>query len=219
MGEVGAARQRLVVLGTSLFVPEVTDLAEDTGQFEVCAFIENQDRAKTREPLLGRPIIWIADAAAMATSHQAVCGIGTTRRNGFVGQAAAMGFRFARVIHPGARVSGTSSVGEGSIASVGVVVAAHTTIGSHVILNRGALVGHHTRIGDYVTVGPGANIAGAVSIGEGTYVGIGAIISDRITIGAHAMIGAGSVVLRDVPDHVQVLGNPARIVAREIDGR
>lgn len=219
MADTTHPRQPLVILGTSLFVPEVTDLAEDTGEFEVCAYIENLDREKTREPLLGRPVIWIDDAARMAATHLAVCGIGTTRRRTFIDQAAALGFGFARVIHPCARISNTSTVGTGSIVSAGAVVAAQTEIGSHVILNRGALVGHHTRIGNYVTIGPGANIAGAVTIGEGTYIGIGAIVSDRISIGAHAMISAGSVVLRDVPDRVQVLGNPARIVKREIEGR
>jgi acetyltransferase EpsM len=219
MDERPAARQPIVILGTSLFVPEVTDLAEETGLFDVRAFIENQDRRKTAQPMLNRPVVWIDDAAPMAPAHHAVCGLGTTRRDGFIAQAAALGFRFARIVHPSARVSGTSTVGDGSIVSVGAIVAAHTTIGHHVILNRGVMVGHHTTIHDYATVAPGANVAGAVTIGAGVYIGIGAVVIDRITIGEHSVIGAGSVVMRDVPDRVEVLGNPARIVKRGIEGR
>ncbi|HEX2999448.1 MAG TPA: sugar O-acetyltransferase, partial [Armatimonadota bacterium] len=37
-----------------------------------------------------------------------------------------------------------------------------------------------------------------------------------ITIGAGAMVGAGAVVTKDVPPHVVVVGNPARIL-RSID--
>ena len=214
-----APKIRLVILGTSLFVPEVTDLAEETGRYEVTGFIENRDREKTREPFLGRPVIWIDDAAPLAATHEAVCGLGTTHRKDFITQAASMGFRFARVEHPGARVSGTSTVGEGSVLSVGVIVAAHSRIGRHVIVNRGALIGHHTTIGDFVTVSPGANVAGAVTIGEGAYIGIGAIVLDRVTIGAHSVVGAGAVVTHDVPERVQVTGMPARVTRKNIDGR
>jgi acetyltransferase EpsM len=219
MGDEPAHRIPLVILGTSLFVPEVTDLAEDTGRFDVTAFIENWDREKTRQPFLGRPVIWIDEAAPLASTHDAVCGLGTTHRKAFIEQAAAAGFRFARIEHPGARVSSTSTVGEGSVLSVGVIVAAHSRLGRHVIVNRGALVGHHTTVHDYVTISPGANVAGAVTIGEGAYIGMGAIVLDRVTVGAHAVVGAGAVVTGDVPDRVQVMGIPARVTRENIDGR
>jgi acetyltransferase EpsM len=212
-------KQKLAILGTSMFAPEVVDLAEDTGKFEVTTFLENWDREKTRTELLGRPIIWIDEAAALISTHQVVCGLGTTKRRGFIEHAARMGFTFAQIIHPSMRLSNQSVVGEGSIVSVGVIIAAHTTVGHHVIINRGTLIGHHTTVGDYVTISPGVNIAGAVTIGEGTYVGIGAIVLDHLTVGAHSIVGAGAVVTSDVPDHVQVMGVPARITKRDVNGR
>ncbi len=219
IGNATSAKVPLVILGTSLFAPEVTDLAEETGRYDVTAFIENRDYEKTRAPFLGRPVIWIDEAASLVAMHQAVCSLGTTHRKAFIDQAAAIGFRFARIEHPGARVSTTSEVGDGSVLSVGVIVAAYTRLGRHVIVNRGVLVGHHTTVHDYVTISPGANIAGAVTIGEGAYIGMGAIILDRVTIGAHAVVGAGAVVTRDVPERVQVMGIPARVTKSNIDGR
>jgi len=215
----GSYKEKLAILGTSLFAPEVVDLVEETGRYEVAAFIENWDREKTRQSLLGRPIIWIDEAASLVSTHKAVCALGTTHRRGFIEQAVAIGFEFATIIHPSVRLSSTSSVGEGSILSAGVIVAAHTTVGRHVIINRGSLIGHDTTIHDYVTISPGSNIAGAVTIGEGTYVGMGAIVLDYRTVGAHAVIGAGAVVTRDVPDQVQVMGIPARITKEDIEGR
>jgi acetyltransferase EpsM len=212
-------KPKLVILGTSLFAPEVVDLAEDAGIYEISAFIENFDREKTRQRFLGLPVVWITEAAPLAATHSAVCALGTTRRSAFIEQAAALGFAFARIIHPHGRVSTRSRIGEGSIVSAGVVVASHSTVGRHVIINRGALIGHHTTIGDYVTISPGANIAGAVTIGEGAYIGIGAIVLDRLNVGAHAVVGAGAVVTCDVPDRVQVMGIPARITKEHIEGR
>jgi sugar O-acyltransferase (sialic acid O-acetyltransferase NeuD family) len=218
MGEP-SGKIRLVILGTSLFAPEVTDLAEDTGRYDVTAFIENCDREKTRQPFLGRPVIWIDEAASLAPTHDAICGLGTTHRKGFIEQAASAGFRFARIEHPAARVSGTSTVGDGSLLSVGVIIAAHSRIGRHVVVNRGVLIGHDTIVHDYVTISPGANIAGAVVVGEGAYIGMGAIVLDRVTIGAHAVVGAGAVVTKNVPDRAQVTGMPARVVRTDVDGR
>jgi sugar O-acyltransferase (sialic acid O-acetyltransferase NeuD family) len=196
----------------------VADIVEDCGQLEVAVFIENWDRARTRVTLFGRPIVWLADAAPLAATHLALCSLGTTRRRAFIEAAAAMGFRFATVIHPSARVSRRSVVGAGSFLSAGVVVSAGTTLGRHVVVNRGVLIGHDTQIGDYVTLSPGANVAGAVSIGTETYVGMGAIVLDRVRVGEGAVIAAGAVVTKDVPDRVEVMGVPARVVKELAEG-
>ena len=45
-------------------------------------------------------------------------------------------------------------------------------------------------------------------------IGSNATILCGITIGEGAVIGAGSVVVKDVPDHVVVAGNPARIIRK-----
>jgi acetyltransferase-like isoleucine patch superfamily enzyme len=51
-----------------------------------------------------------------------------------------------------------------------------------------------TRVKKYASIGSGATILPGITIGEG------------------AMIGAGSVVIKNVPDNVTVVGNPARPV-------
>ena len=219
-GRVEAATrdQALVLLGTHNFAPEVLDLVEETPGFRVDAFVENLDRARTERRIEGVRVVWIEDAAELAATHLAVCALGTTKRRRIVEEAEALGFGFATVVHPLARVSRRSSLGEGTIASVGAVVAARTRIGRHVILNRGALVGHDTEIGDFVTLGPGANVAGLCRIRSGAYLAIGCVICDRVTIGAGAVVAAGAVVTADVPERVQVAGVPARIVKEGVDG-
>jgi acetyltransferase-like isoleucine patch superfamily enzyme len=66
---------------------------------------------------------------------------------------------------------------------------------------------------------PGANIAGACTIGAQAYVGMGALVLDHHSVGSHSVVGAGAVVTRDVPDNVQVIGSPAKIVRENIEGR
>ena len=210
---------RLLILGTRTFASEVADLASDVPDCEVTAFVENMDPAKRGTTLDGRPILWIDEIAALASTHVAVCALSTTHRHRFVAQAAALGVPFATLVHPTARISRTARVLPGAIVSAGAIVAAHATIGHHTIVNRGALIGHHTTLGDYVTVGPGANIGGCCAFGDATYVGIGAIVLDQLQIGRQVVVGAGAVVTRPVPDRVQVMGVPARVTREDIDGR
>ena len=210
---------KLLILGTRTFAPEIADVASDVPGVEVAGFVENMDRSRCSETLEGLPIHWVDDVASLSDTHLAVCALATTQRSRFIEHVSSLGMRFATIVHPAARISRNSTVGEGSIVFPGVMIATRTTIGRHVILNRGALIGHHTTIGDYCSVMPGANIAGACTIGEATYVGMGALVLDHHAVGTRSVIGAGSVVTRDVPDNVQVIGAPAKIVREQIEGR
>jgi sugar O-acyltransferase (sialic acid O-acetyltransferase NeuD family) len=211
-------RRPLVVLGTTDYSENVADSAEQAG-FRVDAFVENLSRERCAETLAGRPVHWIADAGHLATTHDAICGIGTTKRSVFVEQASALGFRFATVVHPTAFVSPSTTLGEGVYVGPHATISTYSRIGDHVIVLAGSLVGHHTEIGAFASLAMGANVAGSCRIGEATFVATGAVVVDHVTLGAHSVVGAGAVVVSDVPDHVQVVGVPARIVKEGIDGR
>jgi sugar O-acyltransferase (sialic acid O-acetyltransferase NeuD family) len=208
----------ILILGNRTFAEHVADLIDETPGHRVAGFVENMDRDRCAKPLLGLPVYWIDDIAPLAESHAAVCALSTTLRRRFIDQAAAVGMRFATVIHPSAHVSRTSTVGEGSIIGIGVIVASYTHLGRHVIVNRGANIGHHTHVGDYVTIQPGANVAGACRIGQAAFIGIGATVIDKLSIGEGSMIGAGAVVAKDVPAHVRVIGAAPRIVKGRVLG-
>jgi acetyltransferase EpsM len=209
---------RVLVLGTSLFAQEIADVAADCDGVTVEGFVENLDRSKCEETLGGLPVRWIDDVPS-AEDVRVVCGLGTTQRVAFTRQAEEAGLRFATIVHPTAHVSPTATVGEGSIVGAGVVVGSHTTLGRHVILNRGVLIGHHTEIRDHVSVQAGANVAGSCIVGRRTFVGMGALVLDHVDVGELSVVGAGAVVTRDVPDRVQVMGIPARVVKEGVDGK
>jgi acetyltransferase EpsM len=209
----------LLILGTRTFAVEIADLVSEIPKYQLVGFVENMDKQKCKEKLEGLPILWVDDLAGLIGTPWAVCGLATTQRANYIEQVAKIGIRFGTLISPKAKISSKSQVSEGSIISPGVIIASHTTVGRHVLVNRGALIGHHTEIGDYVTIQPGANIAGVCRVGEGTYIGMGALVLDHVNIGAHSVVGAGAVVNKDVPEHVQVVGMPARIVKQNITGK
>jgi sugar O-acyltransferase (sialic acid O-acetyltransferase NeuD family) len=204
----------LILKGTGSFGVEIADVVSEIEGFRVAGFVQNADPQNTQAEFEGLPVLWVEDAKALAATHWAVCAISAVERRGFIERVAGFGFRFATLVHPTARVSATSSLGEGTIVSAGAVIAAHTQVGRHVIVNRGVLIGHHTTIGDYTFLGPGANIAGAVAIGEAAFVGIGAIVSDHLTIGKRCFLSAGAVVTRNVSDGMRVVTSNTRAFHR-----
>ena len=208
----------IVVLGSGRFAAEVADLVAQCGD-RVEGFVEGLDRGRCEETLLGLPVTWVDDAAPLAAEHEAVCAVGSTRRNTFVAQAEAVGFRFTTVVHPSAVVSPSATLGAGCVIGPATVVGAESRLGAHVILNRGALVGHHTSIGDFATVSPGANVAGSATVGDQAFIGMGALVLDQRSVGDGAIVGAGAVVTRDVPARSHVQGVPARVVREDVDPR
>lgn len=208
-----------LILGTRTLSVEIADIISDTPNIRLAGFVENMEPEKCRENLDGLPVYWVDDIAKLAKTHCAVCALATTHRKRFIEQVSAYKIPFATIVHPSARVSSKSTLGEGTIISAGVIIGAHTHLARHVIINRGALIGHHTKIGDYATIQPGANIAGLCTIGNAAYIGMGAIVLDHISVGSHSIVGAGAVVTKDVPDNVQVVGVPAKIVKQNIEGK
>ena len=212
-------KKRILILGTRSLAEEVADVISEIPGCEVVGFVENMERERCENRLRGLPVYWVNDICGLAGTHFAVGGLATTHRKRYVEQVVAIGMRFATLIHPTARISSKALLGQGCFISPFCSVSAYTTLGEHVFVNRGSLIGHHTRIGNYVTVHPGANIAGMVNIGDGTYIGMGAVIIDKISIGSGSIVGAGAVVTKDVPDRVQVVGVPAKVVRTAVEGK
>ena len=114
------------------------------------------------------------------------------------------------IISPGASVSPSCNIGEGSFVARGVQVNALARIGVGTILNTGCSVDHECTIDDFVHVAPGAVLAGNVAVGKRTFIGANATIKQGVKIGDDVVIGAGSVVLKDVASSSMVYGNPAK---------
>lgn len=123
--------------------------------------------------------------------------------------------RFARVVHPDARISPLAEIGRNVLIMAGVVVTSTCVIGDHVCILPNTVIHHDVTIGDWNLIGSNVTIAGGVSIGDNCYIGSGSSVMNGLKIGSGVMLGLGSNLVRDVEQGLTVAGNPARPLSRE----
>ena len=104
-------------------------------------------------------------------------------------------------------------------------------IGDRVTIKNGVQLWDGIQIEDDVFIGPNVTFSNdpfprsrmhqtvvpPTRVRTGSSIGANATILPGLTIGRNAMVGAGSVVTSDVPPHVVVAGNPARILGYASD--
>lgn len=121
---------------------------------------------------------------------------------------------FATLIDPAAIRSPSSEIGEGSIVYEFCSLSRNSNISENVLVNRQSIIGHDISIGEHSVISSTVNLGGSVKIGKLVFVGMGALIREGISIMDKSIISMGSVVLRDIPEGVIVVGNPARVSKR-----
>jgi UDP-2-acetamido-3-amino-2,3-dideoxy-glucuronate N-acetyltransferase len=122
----------------------------------------------------------------------------------------------------------------------GAVVGADCNICDHAFIETGARLGDRVTVKNAVLVWDGVTIEDDVFLGpnvlftndlrpraavrrsreellpthvrRGATLGAGAVVVCGTTVGEHAFVAAGAVVIRDVPAHALVVGNPGRQV-------
>jgi UDP-2-acetamido-3-amino-2,3-dideoxy-glucuronate N-acetyltransferase len=119
----------------------------------------------------------------------------------------------------------TAEIGERCNIGQNVFIDNRVSIGNGVKIQNNVSVYNGVEVEDDVFLGPSMVFTNVINprsfverknefrktlLRRGCTVGANATIVCGVTIGAYALIGAGTVILRDVPDHAMMVGNPAR---------
>jgi len=123
-----------------------------------------------------------------------------------------IGFHPLTIWHRTAFIAEGVQIGEGSQILANTSISVGVKIGKACIVNTGSQIDHECVIEDGVHIMPGAILTGCVHVEKFVTIGSGAIILPRLRIGSGSFIGAGAVIIRDVPSHSVVVGNPGKII-------
>jgi len=116
----------------------------------------------------------------------------------------------------------------------GIEIHPAVKIGKNFFIDHGmgVVIGETSQIGDDVTIYHGVTLGGISpsensneqrnlkrhpTIQNNVIIGSGAQILGPITIGSFARIGANTVILKDVPTHATMVGNPAKNISTNKD--
>ena len=201
--------QSLIVIGGGGYGQLIVETAR-LCKWEVIGYTDpNPDTARTVDAK------YLGADTAVATHPDArlVLGVGSVRagrvRENIVGAVSGDAARWTKLIHPGAFVSPTATVGSGAVMLAGAVVNSHSRIGLHTIINSFCLIDHDVSVGDYTHVGPGAILGGGASIGSFSMIGIHGGIRDHVKLGAETTVGMGAIVTKSFGDRTTLVGCPA----------
>jgi sugar O-acyltransferase (sialic acid O-acetyltransferase NeuD family) len=113
--------------------------------------------------------------------------------------------------HPSAEVSSVD-FGESNIVMCNAVIEPYSTVGDDNVFYGGSYICHEADIGNYNWFSTGSVLAGGVTVGNHNFFGVNSCLKEELTVGSAATVGMGAVVIRDVPDSVSVVGNPAEVM-------
>ena len=112
----------------------------------------------------------------------------------------------------------------------GVEIHPGATIGRRVFIDHGmgVVIGETAEVGDDCTIYQGVTLGGTSlakgakrhpTLGRNVVVGAGAQVLGGFTVGDNAKVGSNAVVTKPVPPGATAVGNPARIIAAELDAK
>jgi len=113
-------------------------------------------------------------------------------------------------IHPAAKIGTNLFIDHG----LGVVIGETSEIGNNVTMYHGVTLGG---ISPSENSKNQINIKRHPTIKDNVIIGSGAQILGPINIGRCSRIGSNTVVLKDVPDHATMVGNPAKNISTNSD--
>ena len=129
------------------------------------------------------------------------------------------GYRLATLVHPSVYISKTTLLEDGVVIGANTIISCDVHIGMNTFIQNSATIGHDTIIGKHSVISAFDSLAGACVIGDRTYIGMSVPVKEKTRIGSDTIVGMGSVVIRDIPDNVIAMGNPARPMKNKDDSR
>ena len=93
-----------------------------------------------------------------------------------------------------------------------------TTICDYVKIDNLVHIAHSVIVNKGAMIVANSIICGSATVGEGAWVAPGAVVNEALRIEKNSILGIGAIAIEDVPEHMVVTGNPAKILREKKEG-
>lgn len=118
--------------------------------------------------------------------------------------------RFLSFIHPTAYVAKSAKLGQANIILANCAINCNVVLGNFNTMNTNSLIGHDTIVGNNNFIAAHTCIGSGLIIGNGNFTGLNCSIRNFVQMGDYNLIGMASNVVKNVSDHITLVGNPAK---------
>lgn len=188
------------------------DILRSVGGYNICGITDPNLPVGTE--VLGVPVIGNDDILeekfkkGHKTAINAIGGIANDNKSNLFNlrkktfeKIQAQGYFMPNIIHPGAMIESSVTMGEGNLVLAGASIGSDAKIADDCIINTGAVVSHDCVIESHCKISPGATLAGNVHVGENSLIGMGVTVYIGVKIGKNVIISNGKNIFTDVPDN------------------
>jgi sugar O-acyltransferase (sialic acid O-acetyltransferase NeuD family) len=186
---------RLLIVGAGGHGRSIAEAARMSGQYELAGFVD--DSLAPSSHVMGVPVLGPGDLLVhyRDQADMAITAIGNNRvREEFHARLHAAGFELATIVHLGAIVSPSATIGPGCAIMAGAIIGTEAWLGEGVIVNCGAVADHHCRVEDFGHLGVNACMAGGAVLGRGAWMQAGAVLGYGVRIDAGLVLEPGQAV-------------------------
>lgn len=206
--------KQLIIIGARGYGREIYYHAQNSigygTEFVIKGYLD--DKSDALDSYVGYPpIIGPVESYAVEDNDVFVCALGDVKfKKKYVDVILAKGGDFLNLIHNSANIFPTSKIGKGCVILHNTTISADVKIGDFVTIQPMVFLGHDVEVGNWSHLNTNCICSGFVKLGENVTIHTSAVVVPKVKIGANSVVGASSMVLRNVPDNVTVMGNPAK---------
>lgn len=125
----------------------------------------------------------------------------------------AQNYTLATLIHPEAYISKRAKFGQGVIVKARAMLS-NVTIDDNTLVADLSTLGHGVVIGKHCVISGHTTVNGGSVLEDNVYVGVSANIRESVRIGRFSIVSMAAAVFKDVGQEQIVMGNPARVIAK-----
>jgi len=204
----------LYIIGARGFGREIYHLATQTNEYlkeyRIAGFLDDKEDAL--DGYENYPsIVSSVEAYVLKGNDVFVCALGDVNyKRKYVELVLAKGGKFINLVHKGASIAPNVRIGTGCIFCRCSAVSCDVEIGDFNTFQPYSVLGHDVKVGDFCHFNTYSFVGGFVEIENDVILHTGAIVHPHKKVSKGAVVGAGSVVIRNVPPHATMYGNPAK---------